>query len=473
MKKLNWIQKAAANLFQLPVPINPLAGRPLSMNNPRFIGNELTVYPQDSGERYITKGYNLNDGVFSIVSKNAEKAGQIRMYHAKIKRNERKTLQEYNALQKGAISEKMVKELSRMRKAMTEDYLVDSPLTKLLNRPTRYQTQSEWIEQLVALRELQGEGNIWKSRGEQGGKPLELLVIPKPHLNLIGNPDNPWDIKAYQFNLNGALYNWKKEDVLMWKYTNPTSLSNTFEHMRGLAPLSAAMILLQGMNEGDLRIATSNKNAGAYGFAFRKDMGSSVPTAAQIGDMRTQFDGIINSGEMAGKVAILSGEWGYYNIGVSVEAQKLLEQYGYGFKRLCRVFKTPAGIFDEGNATWDNQKQFYRQWVYSKIAPMIYQLRGMLSDSLLPDFGLDPEYNLIDCDVASLPELSQDLEEMSAGLEKVHGLTIDQRLQHFGYEPIGGKAGSTILIPSGFQTLDDLTLETGGNLDEEINQLED
>jgi hypothetical protein len=65
-----------------PLPIIP--------NNTRFFGNELTLYAQDTGENYITKGYNLNDAVYSIVSKNAEKAGQVRLYHARIKKKREK-----------------------------------------------------------------------------------------------------------------------------------------------------------------------------------------------------------------------------------------------------------------------------------------------------------------------------------------------------------------------------------------------
>lgn len=452
-------------LFQ-PLP-------PVNANNfPVQVGNAITFYPADNGEKFITKGYRLNDGVFSIVSTNSEKAGQVRLYHAKVKRNERKTLHEYNQLQKGGINERVIKELVKMQKAMTEDKVVDSDLQKLLNKPTRYQTQSEWIEQIFALRELQGEGNIRKFRDVSGKKTVEMMIIPKPHLQIVGDPRDPWNIMAFEFNLYGTVYRWMKEDVLMWKYSNPCALSPTFEHMRGFAPLIPAEVLMQAMNEGDARVATSNANSGASGFAFRKD-GLKEPNPEQKAEIRRQFNDTINNEEMANKTAILAGEWGYFNIGYSIEAQKLLEQYGYGFKRLCRVFKTPAQIFDEGNGTWDNQKQAFRRWIYAKIAPNMYNLRGLLSESLLPDFGLDPETHLIDCDIMSLPEMSQDLAEVTASLEKAHGLSVDQKLDVMGYPQIGGKMGSAILVPSGLTTLDELTAPVGGNLDNDLNDLEE
>lgn len=433
-------------------------------------GNEITFYTADNGERFISKGYKLNDAVYSIVSTNSEKAGQVRLYHTKVKYGERKTMFEYTEIQKGGLTLRKLIELQKMQKAMASDRVVDSPMQKLLNKPSRYQTQSEWIEQLFALRELQGEGNIKKFRGLDGGKPIEMLIIPKPHLNIIGNPSDPWDIIAFQFVLNGSMYRWEKEDVLMWKYSNPCGLSTTFEHMRGMAPLVSAEVLLQSMNEGDVRIATSNANSGASGFAFRKDA-KGEPGPDQKREMRGQFNDIVNNNEMANKTAILSGEWGYYNIGYSVEAQKLLEQYGYGFKRMCRVFKTPAQIFDEGTGTWDNQKQAFKRWIFAKIAPNMYHLRGLLSESLIPDFGLDPETNLIDCDIMSLPEMSEDLGQLAGALEKAWGITLDDRLDALGYEPIGGKDGATRLIPNNLTPLDQLNMDIGGNLDGEVNQL--
>lgn len=451
-----------------------LVQTPLSVrqtfNLPVRVGNEITFYSADNGEKYITKGYKLNDAVFSIVSTNSEKAGQVRLYHAKVKLSERKTLQEYNQLQKGGINERKLKELAKMQKAMVEDKMVNSPLQKLLNKPNRYQTQAEWIEQVFALRELQGEGNIKKFKGLDGNRTIEMMIIPRPHLNLVGDPNDPWNVTAYEFNLNGRIYRWDKEDVLMWKYTNPSAISPSFEHMRGMAPLLPAEVLLQGMNEGDVRIATSNANSGASGFAFRKDA-KQEPTPDQKREMRTQFNDIVNNEEMANKTAILAGEWGYYNIGYSVEAQKLLEQYGTGFKRMCRVFKTPSQIFDEGNGTWDNQKQAFRRWIFAKIAPNMYNLRGLLSDSLIPEFGLDPETNLIDCDIMSLPEMSQDLKDLVSAVKDADWLTLDEKRDATGYEMMGTPASKQIYVSSSLQTLDQLNADVGGSLDNEANLL--
>ncbi len=451
LRKLNNSIEAKAFLpgSTLPIPIRQEYMR---------LGDDIILYPQDSGERYLTKGFNLNDAVSTIVGKNQRKAGQVRLTHTKVKATEKKTLQEYLELsRKKEFSAEQVREMRIMRKALVEDLIVDSPLTRLLNKPNRWQTQSEWIELMFGLRELQGEGNLWLNRGPANGKILEMMVIPKPHLNLIGDNKDPWNIVAYEFNLNGKMYRWEKENVLMWKYTNPRSIDMSLEHLRGRAPLYALMVLIQGMNEGDVRIATSNKHGGASGLAYRTDL-LKEPTLEQRNDMRNKFNATINNDEMANKIAILGGQWGYIEFGKTMAELKILEQYGLSFQRVANAFETPHQLFGFGNDTYENQKQYGRNWIYNKIAPNMYNLRGLLSDRLLPEFNLDPETNLIDCDVLSLPEMSQDMAELAAGIKDVWGMSINDRLKYFGMEPLEDTVGNLRLVPTGLTNLEEFTV---------------
>lgn len=435
----------------------------------RTIGNDITFYNADNSQTFIEKGYNLNDSIFSIVSKNIDKSGQVRFYLMRIKQNEAKTLNEYNALKKAEYySPELKRELKRMVKSMVEDYVVDGDLPRLLDKPNRYQTQSEWIENLVAMRELTGEGNLWLNRGITGKQPVELLIIPRQFLHLTGSTNDPWEISGYQFVFNGNTKTWSKEDVVQWKYANP-NFSATLDQFRGLAPLQSARVLMQAMNEGDERVAISNKNAGAAGLAFLKNLGK--PTLDQANDIRYQFNNAVNNAEMANKIAILGGEWGYINFGYSLDQLKILEQYGLNFKRLCRVFKTPAEIFGEGNDTYDNQRQYKRLWIYDKIAPMLHQLRGILNDKLLDEFKLDRSRYMIDCDVNSLPEMAEDLGEQVKAIRDVYEMSPNQKLQYWGFEADPDPNMNKKYFPSGLTPLDELNMNVGGGLDQQMQDL--
>lgn len=399
----------------------------------RQVGSELKLYPQDTGQKFIDKGYNLNDAIYSIVGKNAEKFSQPPVYHLKIQKDERKTLREYLLLKKEPVTTHAVKELRRMYKSMVEDKIVDSKLAGLLKKPNRFQSQSEWMEQTFGFRDLTGEANLYVNRGEAGTLPLELLIIPKPHLNLVVDSNNPWEIQGFEIVIAANQKRVPKEDIIMWKYASYLPLDN-HEHLRGQAPLEAARVLMQGMNEADERVAVSNKNAGAAGLAYL-DEPNFKPTAEQINSMRSQFNNVVNNEEMARKIAVLAGKWGYINFGYSLDDLKVLEQYGLGFKRLCRVFRTPPGIHAEGSDTYENVKQYKRDWVYDLISPRLNQFVGLLNARLLPEFGLDPETNLIDYSIDALPELTDDLRDQVAALKEADWLSDNEKRSASGYEP--------------------------------------
>ena len=82
---------------------------------------------------------------------------------------------------------------------------------------------------------------------------------------------------------------------------------------------------------------------------------------------------------------------------------------------------------------------------------------------------LDPETNLIDCDVMSLPEMSQDLGELTKGLNDVYGMSIDERLEYLGFEPIGGEVGNLRLVQSGLTNLEEFTVPQVELPDDEFN----
>src|SRR6188768_1336408 len=83
------------------------------------VGENVILYPQDTGERYLTKGLNLNDAVSTITGKNMRKAGQVRLTHTKVKATEKKTLQEYLHISKSKeFSSEQIREMRIMKKAM-------------------------------------------------------------------------------------------------------------------------------------------------------------------------------------------------------------------------------------------------------------------------------------------------------------------------------------------------------------------
>jgi HK97 family phage portal protein len=440
------------------------------MVSARNVGT-IELYPNDSGELYVQKGYNLNDAVYSIVSKCAKKFSQVPFYHYKIKKGERKTWAEYMEMTKNGISREMLPDLKMMRKSAIDENVVDSPLSKKLAKPNRYQSGSQFREQLYGFKLLHGEGNIQFNRGtdNQGdlltkGKVLEMLILPKPFLMIVGDNNDPWEIVRYVFRPGGDSVDLAKENVVMWRFPNYRFDALNKTHLRGQAPLEAGIVLLQSLNEGNERAANMNKNAGAAGLLFNKTVANQSPDPAKAAAVRQQVNSIVNSKEAAGSIAsIYGGDWEFIQFGFDADQLKLIEQYNLGFTRLCNIFDCPPGIF-MANQTYENAREAKRSLVYENVAPAAYQLRDEWNNNLIDAFELDRETNFIDCDLMALPELSADLKEQVTALKDAHWLSIDEKRKASGYEEIGGDEGAAVLVPAGMSTLSDAVAPIGDPL---------
>jgi HK97 family phage portal protein len=430
------------------------------------LGTGVTLYPSDTGQTYINKGYKRNAIVFSIVNKCIKKFGQVDWNVVKIVNDERKTAQEYLDLSRKDLSVPAVRELKKMRKKMIDQVPVDNPLSKRLARPNRNQSQAEFLEQLYGYKLLTGEANIWLSRGTENGvpitkgQPLELQAIPKENLLLVKGGD-AWDIRGFEIAFGGERIPTPKENIIMWAFFNPSFNPNTLDHLRGMAPLDSAILLLQGSNEGAERLVNMNKNQGAAGFAAREDLATMTPEQSQF--MRQQFDTIVHNGHMAGKYAVFGGKWQVHQFGMDVNQLQLLEQLNVHNDWFCNVFDVPPGLFAK-DQTYENAKEAKREFIYSNIAPATFSLRDELNDRLLPAYDLDRERFLIDADITNLPELSQDFKTQADAVKNVWSLTPNEIREYLSYDRLEDPNMDKIFIPQGLQPLDDAAMPLGGPL---------
>jgi HK97 family phage portal protein len=441
------------------LPYNPL----------RSIGEGVVLYPEEIGDTYINKGYKKNAIVFSIVSKCAKKFAQVPWYHYRINPKERKTWLEYEDLTRKGLTADNVKEARKMRQKALQEVVVNSPISKALAKPNRNQNDAAYLEQIYTYKLLTGEGNTWYTRDvDSKGNPLdkgpirEQLIIPKGNLQLIKGGD-PWDIASYQITISGKTYAVPKSNMNMWICNNPVDTIDgmNLSHLRGLSPLKAGLLELQATNEGGERLVNMNKNQGAAGFAYRKDLAGL--SADQTMVMRQQFDSIVNNSYMSGKYAVLGGEWGVHQLGLSVDDLKLIEQMDNAAKWLCGIFDYPFGLFD-GNQTYDNKLQDKRNLIWDNIAPACYSFRDERNEELLPAYGLDRERDVIDCDVTSLPELAQDLKTQIEAMQKADFLTIDEKREAAGYPKLNTPEANTIFLSSSVQNLANAAMPIGEDL---------
>jgi hypothetical protein len=206
------------------------------------------------------------------------------------------------------------------------------------------------------------------------------------------------------------------------------------------------------------------------GVIFDKDRKFGDIDPAKSAAARKQFNALVNDADLAGSVGLMFGNLDYIQFGLDAGQLKLLEQSDVQFKGLCNIFDVPWQLF--GNAdSYENRKQYKRDFIYDNIAVACYGLRDELNAKLIPEFNLDRDRDVIDCDCMALPELIEDMKTQIDTLQRADFLTLNEKREYTGYDRLTDPNMDRIYVASGQTSLDDLNAPVGGSLDGEVNLL--
>lgn len=392
-----------------------------------------------NNQSYITEGYLGNADVYAIVSFLARKAASIPWYVYKLKPGEkaRNSFLRYKHLSKGIQFQGSFEQaLIERKNAYSENVVMDSPLAKLLENPNPMQSQDQFLENLYGYHFISGEGNIYGNDGNNGGKFLELNVLPTQYLDIYADPRDLYGLLGYKLMVGQGI-DIPKEKVMQWKTWNPEFNHVTRTHMRGLSPMKSAYSTLRMSNAAADASAMMAKNGGAKGAIVPKPIGNNVATLtyeqAQIVKQAVNQD--INGLDNKGRINVLQTPWDYLNFGLSSVDMDLVKTMQMSLQQWCRVFGLPTVLFDTDTTSYNNYQNALRDLMTNTIVPKCAQLRDELNKFLLPKFGEDV---YIDFDITALPELQQDMERMSRILRDANWLTMDEKRMAMNYEARGG-----------------------------------
>lgn len=421
-----------------------------------FGGGPL-VYPDINQESAITKGYEGNGIVYSVVSKDARKFASIPRY------------------------------VYSRDKATGEPEEIENDLSKLLNRPNEYQGQDAFFEAIRGFYKICGEAFIWLNRGDVADRldkvtgqlvprsdaeidampVLEMYVLPSNRIYIIPDPQNVFGCIGYEFDVGGKRLPIRKNDVIHWKSNSMLFDAYDRRHLRGMPPLRPGNRFLQQNNDATDSATRMFQNDGARGLAFNESYNDLTP--AQMSDVRDVVDKRVNNNDVKGAIATVQGKWGYVNFGGTAVDMELIQALNYSLKQLCMLFDVPFEFFTD--TTYENKNQAMKGWVIHSIIPACKQLDDEMNRILLKAFGLDKNGTYIGCDCSELYELQEDLSKVVVQLAAAWWITPNEKRKTMGYEVLDAPEFNEPWIPVGISPLTTVTADDG--FDDMVNEIED
>jgi len=310
-----------------------------------------------------------------------------------------------------------------------QDVAADHPLNDLLQKPNPYQTRQDFIQQLIAITLLQGNGYAWIERDARG-KPVAMhpLATSRVTPRVTDEGDVYYDLTKPTLAGGGTT-----EQAV----TVPAS--EIIHHrvitfgspLVGVSPLMAAAL----SSALGTRIMQQSEqfflNASRPGGVLSGPKKIERDTAKWLKEQWEEN----YSGTRAGRTAVLGDGIEWKPMSTTATDSQLIEQLRYTVEDVARVYRVPGFLLGElGKVTYRNSEQLMRTYYSGCLQAQIEALEARLGDA----FGLrDPLAVEFDLDALLRTDIDVRYAAYKDGLQSGF-MTINEVRKLEGLPPVDG-----------------------------------
>jgi HK97 family phage portal protein len=369
------------------------------------------VYPPDSVDTYINRGYLFNPVVYSIVSFIAQKAGAIPWGVYEVKND--KALHSYKSANSYNINTKIIK-----TKALVA--IPDHELNAIFLKPNILQGWAEFFEQVVGFKLVTGNSYIHMigpTAGLNKGSIREMWNIPSQIIRPVAG-DRMEPVRGYKYLAQNEPI--PANEIIHLKYWTPEYFNG--QNLIGLSPLRASLRLITKSNSSFDSSVGALQNQGAFGIiSAEKDTDLTEEQADMIESrLREKVGGPANRG----KNIVTSATLKWQQMGMSPVDLNIIESDRMDLRALCNVYHVPSELFnDAANKTYSNTKEAGSAVYTNAVLPALNQFRDAFNQYISNKYpGLYCDY-----DASMISELQDDLQVMATALSSVWYLSPNEK----------------------------------------------
>ena len=258
-------------------------------------------------------------------------------------------------------------------------------LDQILKYPNEQETWRDFLYRTIFHYRLTGQAFWLKSEANlKGERPRELYNLNPRRMEIVPDANN--GIAGYLFNVNGKKIPFDVEEIMMFRRPHPN------RDLHGLGDIEAGDALLSEF----INRTTAAENFYANGATLSGVLIAKNPPASEEewkrgkAEWNRQYGGVKN----AGKVAFLTGDWSYQQLGVTSQEMQDIERTKYGVEQIFLLHGVPlsvAGVRDAANyATADIDTQRFKEYT---VLPDVKTLEDTINSDLVKGFA--PNVSLV------------------------------------------------------------------------------
>lgn len=293
---------------------------------------------------------------------------------------------------------------------------------KLLNQPNQFHSGYEFWELYQKMKDVTGCAYIWKEPSSTD-VPKALHIIRSDKMKPIIDKDG--NIKEYEYKkANGKAMKYDVDEII---YSFHPDLKN---------PINGESIIKSGSRVVDTQIQVEEyqnnvlRNGGKVEgvFNFKTDRLSKE----QVEELKTGYKQQYGEAKRSGLPLFLGSSSEYNRLGLTPEELDYLETKKTNLNDIVIMTGVPKSILGSvDDVKFSNARESERAFMLHTIKPLVENLTYKLNQFLLPN---DIKLDFVD-------PTPQDTEEKRENLKVAHeisALTINEKREMLGYEPIEG-----------------------------------
>ena len=331
-----------------------------------------------------------------------------------------------------------------------ETELTEHPVLELLRNPNPIQSGDEFIRSMVSFYLI--AGNAYTERVEVGGQTRELYQLRPDRMSII--PGTNGAPTAYVYNVNGKKVTFDAEDKTIWhmKSFHPTN------DWYGMSPIEAGAYAIDQSNEAmawmQALMQNSARPSGALTVSAENDLSDEA-----FNRLKAQIDEQYSGSSNAGRPMLLEGGMAWQQMGMSPTDMGIIEAKFSAARDVALAFGVPPQLLGiPGDNTYSNYAEARLAFWEDTVIPLLDLITADWNIWLAEPMGVKLAPNM-----DKIPAIVEKRQTLWAMAEASTSLTINEKREAMGYEPIEG--GDVLLVGSGMISLSDASapLDMGFN----------
>lgn len=316
-----------------------------------------------------------------------------------------------------------------------ETELTDHPVLELIRNPNPAQSGPQYMRAKVGFFLLSGNG--YEERVRVGQEVRELYQLRPDRMKII--PGTNGFPQRFVYDVNGRKVNFDvdprtlESDVRHLKTFNPT------DDWYGMSPIEAGAYAVDQHNEAAAWVQGLLQNAARPSGALVVSGEQSLNNEA-FNRLKVQMDEQYSGARNAGRPMLLEGGLDWKEMGLSPVDMQLIETKYSAARDIALSLGVPPQLLGiPGDNTYSNYQEARLAFWEDTVIPLLDLIAADWSEWLgAGEIMLKPDLD----QVPAIVEKKRALWDM---VEKSTNLTINEKREAMGYEPIDG--GDTLFVP--------------------------